>query len=141
MSDTRFELDVIIYAPLEAEYNGVQKSFPAGVEINGTDFTGYMVHEDFGLKIAVVMGFEFGNAASQDVWREVLSKYNPKVAICVGIAGGVSKDAQLGDVYYASSVIDLTQRAKIHSNGSGEIQKAYEPVTNQTSQNIRKELD
>ncbi len=141
MSDTRKKLDAIIYAPLEAEYSGVQKSFPSGEEINGTDFTGYMVHEDFGLKIAVVMGFEFGNAAAQDVWREMLSRYDPKVAICVGIAGGVSKDAQLGDVFYASSIIDLTQRAKIQSNGSGEVQKAYEPVTNQTSQSIRKELD
>lgn len=141
MSNDKIKLDALIYAPLEDEYKGIQKYFPPTSQINGDDFTGYVTSDADELTIGVVMGFEFGNAAAQDVWREVLAKYDPKIAICVGIAGGVSKDAQLGDVYYSSTIVDLTQGGKAQSNDSGGIQKAYKPLSTQTDQGIRRELD
>jgi len=134
-------VDAVIYAPLEAEYSGVQSAFRPSDQIDGDSYTGYLHISDDGRRIAVVTGLEgFGNTAAQDVWRNVLSDLAPKLAICVGIAGAISKDAHLGDVYYAELVFDLTQRSKEERDENGNHQTAYDPEPLRPSRAIAKAL-
>lgn len=137
----KVEVDVIIYAPLEAEYLGLQKFFRPSSQIDGNTFTGYFSEELDGKSIVVIVGFEWGNGPAQDVWREVLSKYVAKVAICTGIAGAVTKDAQLGYVYFASSITDLTQRAKLQEDNNGDVRTSYDPVGFECDQDILRRLN
>ena len=131
-------VDAIIYAPLEAEYLGVQAEFSPSkaTPVDGDSFTGYMTKINQ-RDVVVVTGFDFGNAESQAIWREVLEQFIPSVAICVGIAGGISKDARLGDVFFGSSVQDLTQRQK-RQKVAGKVSTAYDPIAFNPDEDIHK---
>jgi nucleoside phosphorylase len=47
-----------------------------------------------------------------------LEDYSIGIAICVGIAGGLSKDLNIGDVCHSGTVMDLLDNAKISKKGS-----------------------
>lgn len=76
------------------------------------------------LVAAVTQGVGQLNAAALVV--DVLSKYQPKTIILVGIAGGMDRSIGLGDVVISSQIIDY-ELGKVTPNGS-EIRWSVYPI-------------
>jgi nucleoside phosphorylase len=134
-------IDAIIYTPLEEEFEMLRSKFLPTADINGENFTGYMGLGRNQEKVAVVVGFDWGNDHAYAVMRELLTIYKPKIAICIGIGGGISKDTKLGDVFYSSHVLDLTQRMKFEKDKKGINRTKYDPEPYESSARLKKALD
>tara|TARA_R110000850_G_scaffold273604_2_gene410243 strand:+ start:1928 stop:3079 length:1152 start_codon:yes stop_codon:yes gene_type:complete len=133
--------DAIIYAPLEMEYKAVQASFPPKNEVGGDHFAGYITDDGTGHLLLVVTGFEWGNSAARRILSEVFASYTSTTVIAVGIAGAISGDAALGDVFYSKTISDLTQRQKVAKSGRGRSKTTYDPIHYDTCRKISKALD
>ena len=136
------DVDAVIYAPLEEEYRAVQNTFPGSHEVEGEHYTGYLTRVDTGQSLLVITGFEWGNEAAKTLLAEVFSRFSPQVAISIGIAGAISKDASLGDVFYSKSISDLTQRQKVSKEkGRNRSRITYDPIHYDCCSRISKALD
>lgn len=122
IANKKESIDGILYAPIQEEWDVIQEFFPYGDGdslVEGKNFTGYLTSH-LGKHILVVVGLEFGNFAAGEIMREVLQSYEAPLAVCLGIAGGISSDVQLGDVVFNEIVEDLTQRQKITKSKDGK---------------------
>ncbi|MBO6551195.1 MAG: hypothetical protein JJ964_16465, partial [Rhizobiales bacterium] len=135
------EFDVIVYAPLEEEYKGLQIRFIPDSEIDGNNFTGYKFTNDENITILFVHGFDWGNDAAYTVMNEVFSRFKAKLSVCIGIGGAITDDAKLGDVFYSKEVLDLTQRLKTQRDGDNNSRTKYDPKTYLCSTDLVKALD
>ena len=136
------KIDAAIYAPLEEEYRALQKKFRPQKSFDGDSFVGYYTNSRDGNLIAVFHAFEWGNDAAQVAVREFIKENPCRLFVCAGIAGAITKDAKLGDVFYSKEIVDLTQRLKV--SGSGDKKKSkieYDPETVSCSSVIQKNLD
>ena len=134
-------MNILIYTPLEEEYQSLQSSFPPKGDIEGTHYTGYLAGSDSSVKIYVVVGFEWGNDAAFSAVSEALNNLDINLAFGVGIAGAISKDANLGDVYYSKQIFNLTQRNKLEKDGNGNTRTKYDTEVYNCTEFIHKELD
>ena len=134
-------LQAIIYTPLQEEYESLQARFRPERDIDGETYTGYIAKGQAGEDVAVIAGFEWGNEAAYHVMKEILGQHTCRLAICIGIAGGISKDAKLGDVFYSKHVLDLTQRMKQEKDKNGKTRIKYDPDSFPSDKDIAKSLD
>lgn len=134
-------IDAVIYTPLDEEFEMLRSRFIPDTDINGQNFTGYIGYGRCRERVAVVVGFDWGNDHAYSVMHEVLSLYHPKIAVCIGIGGGISKDAKLGDVFYSSQVLDLTQRLKYEKDKKGVHRTKYDPEPYESSERLKRALD
>jgi nucleoside phosphorylase len=130
----------IIYTPLMEEYESLQVRFKPEKDINGDSYTGYLSKGKGRESVLVVVGFEWGNDAAYRVLQEVFRSHTCDLAVCVGIAGAISKDAKLGDVFYSRQVLDLTQRMK-QEKVKGVTRIKYDPEPYSSSEEVAKSLD
>jgi 5'-deoxynucleotidase YfbR-like HD superfamily hydrolase/nucleoside phosphorylase len=61
-----------------------------------------------------------GRLPAYSTTLEVLKKYNPSLAVNIGIGGGLSKDVRKGDVVIANQVDDVGNRKKIVDRQTGQ---------------------
>lgn len=134
-------IDALIYTPLGEEYRSLQTRFRPEEDVNGTTFTGYKSLGPAGESAVVLVGFAWGNDAAYKVMTEALGIFSPKAVFCVGIAGAISSDAKLGDVFYSTHVLDLTQRMKQERDKSGASRIKYDPDSYPSDESIVKILD
>src|SRR5690242_3586263 len=113
------DIDVLIYTPLEEEYESLKTQFLPQKDVNGSSYTGYKAVGRNNENILVAVGFEWGNDHAYRVVGEVLADYMPRIAVCIGIAGAISADAKLGNVIYSRQILDLTQRMKQEKDRKG----------------------
>jgi nucleoside phosphorylase len=138
---TMQSIDALIYTPLDEEYRSLQARFRPVEDVNGTTFTGYKSVGPDRESVVVLVGFAWGNDAAYRVMTEALGSFSPKAAFCVGIAGAISSDAKLGDVFYSTHVLDLTQRMKQERDKSGASRIKYDPDSYPSDEAIVKILD
>lgn len=134
-------IDAVIYTPLEEEFEQLRRRFPPETDINGDFYTGFLSRGRDGENVAVVVGLEWGNDHAYNVMREFILRYHPNIAVCVGIGGGLTKDAKLGDIFYSSHVFDLTQRLKYEKDDKGILRTKYDPECYDSSPHLKKALD
>jgi len=122
------------------EYESLQVRFKPERDVNGETYTGYTAKGRYGEAVLVVVGFDWGNDAAYAVMLEVLRSHTCDMAVCIGIAGAISKDAKLGDVFYSRQVLDLTQRMK-QEKVKGVMRIKYDPEAYSSTEAIAKSLD
>lgn len=135
------DIAALIYAPLEEEYLAVQKAFPPIDAIEGDHFSGYSVVGENCPESVVISGLEWGNEAARKCIAEALKRFNPSIVISVGIAGAISKDAKLGDVFYSKIIVDLTQRQKVSRKSGERAITTYDPKQYEAPADIVKAID
>lgn len=133
-------VSTIIYTPLMEEYQSLQVRFKPEKDVNGHNYTGYVARGKGKESVLVVVGFAWGNDAAYKVLQEVFSAHTCDLAVCVGIAGAISRDAKLGDVFYSRQVLDLTQRMK-QEKVKGVTRIKYDPESYPSSEEVAKALD
>jgi adenosylhomocysteine nucleosidase len=57
------------------------------------------------VRVAAVQNLAPGNEQAALAYRDLVEEYNPATVLLVGVAGGIGKDVQIGDVVVADEVI------------------------------------
>jgi len=102
---SNLRIDFAVIATLDEEYNAVKEVFQLQEKDlkSEKNFTYYHKKiEEFG--IAFFKLTQRGNMNSASQTTEIINNFNPKYIILVGIAGGVKKNINLGDVAISDNV-------------------------------------
>jgi nucleoside phosphorylase len=102
---SNLRIDFAVIATLDEEYNAVKEVFQLQEKDlkSEKNFTYYYKKiEEFG--IAFFKLTQRGNMNSASQTTEIINNFNPKYIILVGIAGGVKKNINLGDVAISDNV-------------------------------------
>lgn len=129
-------VDFLIHIPLEAEYLEFKEVFPIDTEV--IDDLNVIAHVKApgGLRVVVIVQDKMGRSAALQACQKALSLFLPKAYVCIGIAGGLSKDLRLGDVCYTGGMVDVYDNAKVSDAKSGGINIALAPEFYSTDRKI-----
>ena len=120
-------LDVIVHIPLEEEFREFISIFPTKENISTDVHVAYIVQAPSDLKIAVILQNAMGRSAASNTCAHMLSRYTCRLYICLGIAGGLTKDLALGDVCYTGSLIDVYDNSKVTDIEGGGVDISFSP--------------
>jgi nucleoside phosphorylase len=113
--EVREYFDVAIIVPLEEELHQVMDTFdPVEDRLTDTEFR-YIVSTPVPyLRVLVAQQEDMGRANAIRTTSNILRDFDVGLLICIGIAGGVSKDMFLGDVCYSGNIIDILDNSKTY---------------------------
>lgn len=112
-------VDVVVHIPLEDELRQfvelfpIEEEFPTDLNLLAT------VRAPGGFSVGLVLQEKMGRAAAQAACLTALEVFSCKAYICLGIAGGLSKDLNLGDVCYTGTLIDVYDNSKVIDGTDG----------------------
>ncbi|MBI1494212.1 5'-methylthioadenosine/S-adenosylhomocysteine nucleosidase family protein [Halocynthiibacter styelae] len=112
-------VDVAIIVPLEEEYVEFQRVFTNAKEVSATPFIEEITMDGLGLTMVSTIQDGMGKTYAEKAVGSILEKYSPKLIVCLGIAGGLSKDLKLGDVCYSSTIVDVYDNSKVSDGKDG----------------------
>ena len=119
--------DYLINVPLEEELEQIFRVFDFVEDLTEGVSPRYRVTaEKSKAKILVVQQDDMGKTAAQRATSAALQKYDFGIITCVGIAGALNNDLELGDVCYSSMVIDVFDNAKV-TDGDNGTERALAP--------------
>ena len=121
------KVDIIVHVPLEAEYLEFREVFPVREEMHSELNLIAKVVGPSDYSIVVVVQEKMGRKSAMAACHAVLSLFEPKLYVCLGIAGGLSKDLKLGDVCYTGSLIDVCDNSKVTDVEGGGVDIAFTP--------------
>lgn len=129
------KVDFIVHVPLEEEWNEIRRVFELGENLTVANNPVFQLELPEGLSGIAVLQTGMGRSAAQEAVRHVLDRFSCSVYICLGIAGAIAKDLNLGDVCYSGQVIDIYDNSKVKDKGDG-VDLSYSPDYYETPQNI-----
>jgi len=133
----REKVDIIVHIPLEAEYLQFREIFPVIEEFPDALNLMARVKAPSGLRVVVIVQEAMGRTAASNACHKVLSRFEPKIYVCLGIAGGLSKDLSLGDVCYSGTLIDVSDNSKVtDSKDGGGLALSLSPQFHQTDRRL-----
>ncbi len=134
---TSQHFDILVVSPLELELARFFEVFPSIADLS-TDTR--LIHQvDSGnpaYSMLVVHQEEIGRASAQLASQYCLGKYSFGLIVCLGIAGGLSKDLKLGDVCYSRILIDVYENAKVSDSSKGGTDLELAPITYRVASDI-----
>src|SRR5689334_9500969 len=121
-------IDVAIIVPLREEFQRLQAAFKTTSEsVDGTLFLVELESPAAGVSVAAVLQDQMGKSAATRAANALIEKYEIGIIVVVGIAGGLSNDASIGDVCFTGTVIDVLEniktsdKAKPKGKGEGKV--------------------
>ena len=104
-------IDIVVLVPLEEELKEFRAHLPNGKDVStDKEFRRHVVVENTSLLI--VHQSDMGYSSAGDILQSVMHEYQFGLAVCLGIAGGLSNDLKLGDVVYSGGILDIYNNAK-----------------------------
>lgn len=140
MSD-RVHFDIIVNIPLEEELSAFFNVFDHKEDLSTDTQYRCSVDTKTDLTMLVVLQDEMGKSSASNSITEVLQQYSCSLVICLGIAGGLSKDLKLGDVCYSGNVLDVNDNAKTTDGEEGAIKLELSPFTYRTDKRLSLSMD
>jgi adenosylhomocysteine nucleosidase len=67
------------------------------------------------LRVTATQATRQGQASAQNVCRDIVSRTHPRLLVLLGIAGGIRTDVALGDVVFATDIIDYSEGSEVDS--------------------------
>jgi len=120
-------VDMVVHVPLDEEWNVFTTIFKPTQNVTQGVHLAYFV-EAGDLRVVAVKQERMGRSAAAAACRHILERYQPKVYVTLGIAGGLSSDLSLGDVAYSGTVIDVYDNSKVTDASDGDgINIDFEP--------------
>jgi nucleoside phosphorylase len=115
-----FDVGVII--PLEVELLQFQSAFEFIENFSLDTALRYSFNTGtYGLTGIVVQQEEMGKTHALRSTNSLLVEFDIGLLICLGIAGGLSSDVNIGDVCYSDRIIDVYDNAKITEKKRGKL--------------------
>ncbi|MGH1351329.1 MAG: hypothetical protein ACRBBN_11045 [Methyloligellaceae bacterium] len=105
--------DMILYCPLEEEFREVSNIFGYTEDLTNDFNMVALSTKCSGISLLLVAGHEMGASAAQSAAANISTICTFKLFVCLGIAGGISEDVNLGDVCFSGNIIDISQNQKI----------------------------
>ena len=107
------KIDLLIYCPLDEEFEQVTPLFPMSKDLTST-FDGSVVYESFinGISIILACGDKMGVTPAISLISDIHEKIGVNNVVCLGIAGQIDTDQNIGDVCYTGQNFDVTQSPK-----------------------------
>jgi nucleoside phosphorylase len=130
------EVDFIVHIPLEAEYLEFREEFPVVEEIASDYNIIARVKAPGGFSVVAIVQEEMGRSSAQKACEVALAMFRPKAYVCLGIAGGLTKDLNLGDVAYTGNLLDVYDNSKVTDSANGGIDIAFVPEGYATNRKI-----
>jgi nucleoside phosphorylase len=124
---TREKIDILVHIPLEVEYMEFRELFAIKEEIQDDLNVIAWVNAPSHFKVAVIVQEKMGRSSAAHACQKALQRFEPKLYVCLGIAGGLSKDLKLGDVCYTGSLIDVYDNSKVTDVAGGGVDIALSP--------------
>lgn len=107
-------VDIVVIIPLEEELIEFFDIFPSIEDISTENILMHRVSSgNPELSMLVVQQFGMGKTHAINATSLAFSKFDAGVVICLGIAGSLSGDMNLGDVCYSGAVIDVLDNSKV----------------------------
>ena len=119
MSDGK-AITIVCLIALPEEFETFREVFPKKAD-QSFDETIALEHESpaDGLQLISVLAEQMGSESAAQSAHISLDKFDPDIVVVLGIAGGISKDADLGDVVVSNQVLDVLHNSKVVENGKG----------------------
>ena len=140
MSEKR-HFDIIVNIPLEEELSAFLNVFEHEEDLSNDAQYRCTVQTGTDLTMLVVVQDEMGKSSASNSTTEALNEFSCNLFICLGIAGGLSKDIKLGDVCYSGNVLDVNDNAKTTDGEEGAINLELSPFTYRTNKTLSLALD
>ena len=140
MNDTT-HFDIIVNIPLEEELNAFLNVFSHKEDLSTDTQYRCSVDTETDFTMLVVLQDEMGKSSASNSTNEVLQQFSCNLFICLGIAGGLSKDLKLGDVCYSGNILDVNDNAKTTDGGQGSINLELSPFTYRTNKRLSLAMD
>lgn len=127
------KFDIAIITAVDIEFNTLKNQVVDSKELKfANDPTIYRTTsiESFnGEKISVVFAQqqEMGMSSAATLTTKLISRFNPKYIMMVGIAAGIGKDKKIGDILFATEVWDYSSGKMIEKPGNANIEFGFEP--------------
>lgn len=115
------DIDILVQTPLELEFNQFLGVFSNPKNLGGAYLT-YRVDAPNGLNVVVTLQGDQGKSEAAKTCVAALNRFKPKLMVCLGIAGGLSKDVAIGDVCYTGNLIDALENTKITDHPTGGLE-------------------
>ena len=126
MSESIF--DVLLVFALEEELQALYRFADYKRDLSSNNHLIIEVRNpDHDVSFLAVLQNDMGKEAAANAVEAVLEEHLVRLIATVGIAGGLSKDLQLGDVAYTGAVIDLIENQKIKDDTEGGTKIAFSP--------------
>jgi nucleoside phosphorylase len=121
--------NAIIVVPLEEEFDVILEQFTfLGDLSNDRNIRFATALPGFQESYLLVKQFKMGRTASADAATDSLADFDTALLICVGIAGGLSKDVSIGDVCYTGTLADVLDNAKLSTLENGKDRLTLSPT-------------
>ncbi len=113
--------DLLLIVPLEEELEEILKVFPHLSDLSTTERLVVTVDSgDPKLSILLTQLPAMGRSEAGDATRAIVGQYNIGIIVCIGIAGGLSKDLRLGDVCYSENILDVYEQSSVTDAEDGD---------------------
>jgi nucleoside phosphorylase len=121
--------DVIVIVPLDEEFEAALDLFSIEESLTTpTQLRFAAKGQDSDLSILLVKQIKSGKNENQIAILAALEDYNCGVLVCMGIAGGLSGDLNIGDVCYTGSIYDLLDNARTTDTKDAKAEMAFSPT-------------
>lgn len=121
--------DLLIVVPLEEEFRQFQAVFEHKTDLTEEGCFMSEVETDVpGVTAVAILQEDMGKTAAANAVDQAFERFDFSFVVCVGIAGALSKDLELCDVCYSSSVIDVYDNSKASDGEGGGINLALSPT-------------
>ena len=112
-------VDLIVIIPLEEEFIEFSAIFSLKENLTTGNRVTYRFETHGGLTGLVIQQDEMGYRGAYSAVNSIIGEFACGLVVCLGIAGGLSKDIKLGDVCYSGTIIDTTSNGKIEDFSEG----------------------
>lgn len=129
--------DLVVFVPLEEELHQVVKVFVPKISQSNDLYWRYEV--DCGVEnvsVLLVQHGDMGKSAAGFAFRNVANEFEIGIAVCLGIAGAISKDLRLGDVCYSGQIADVLDNSKASDTAADQLDVALSPKFYTTPRNL-----
>ena len=133
--------DIIVNIPLEEELLAFLNVFEHVEDLSTATQYRCAVQTGTDATMLVVLQDDMGKSSAANSATEALSEFSCSLFVCLGIAGGLSKDLKLGDVCYSGNVLDVNENAKSTDSGKDAIDLELSPYTYRTDKTLSLALD
>jgi nucleoside phosphorylase len=123
--------DCVIITAIPTEFRSVLFQFRHFSEVvvsggAGAAFVCYETLSPNGLRVIAALPTGMGTLGVASLTHHVISTFQPKALLLVGIAGGMDKEISLGDVVVSEQIVDY-ELGKVTAEGFGPRWSVYRP--------------
>jgi nucleoside phosphorylase len=141
-TDTRKYFDLAIIVPLQEEFEIVLDHFGNVEDVSTSDFIRFSTRiKETDVNVLICQQQDMGKSSNASAAISISAEFDVGLFVCLGIAAGLSKDLNIGDVCFSGDILDALDNAKIKQDENGHIDIALSSQRHHTPRAISNSLN